>query len=295
MQGTIQKFRSFPADTAARITRSAAMERGLELRYRSACAMHALRLPPLAGPCERIVAAMRSEGVCVVRLEELAPGRAARLLQEAQRLLSEQKGFFVDASRRGAEYLIAPADALQRRPLLYRFGLSEPLLDIVEAYVGLPVGYDGVVLQYTPADGRSAGTRAWHRDREDRTVVKVAVYLNEVNLTDGPFELLPDPHVRDAAEDSQPITCTGPAGTVVFADTARFLHRGRPITGRPRAALFFSYFARRPRDPWYCARTGITRAHLRELTAGLSQRQRDAALWRRNLPLIARIVPAAPL
>jgi hypothetical protein len=272
------------------------MARRYDRLYREARAAYAPRLPRIDRVSAGIVAKLNEEGICSVPLSALVGDGCTALLEAARLLEGEQAGFFASAHAAGHDFLIAPATAVHRRPALFRFGLHDRLLDIVEAYVGLPIAYDGVVLQHTPADGRVAATRAWHRDREDRTVIKVAVYLDAVGPEDGPFELLPDPNTAEPEVGTTSIACTGPAGTVVFADTARFLHRGRPITGqRPRTALFFSYFARRPRDPWFCARTGTTSRQLRALTAGLSSRQRDAALWRRGLPLLARLVPPAPL
>jgi hypothetical protein len=44
----------------------------------------------------------------------------------------------------------------------------------------LPVAYDGASVNYTVADGREVSTRRWHRDWEDRRMLKVAVCLNDV-------------------------------------------------------------------------------------------------------------------
>lgn len=92
-----------------------------------------------------------------------------------------------------------------------------------------------------------------------------------------------------------PVSCEGPAGTALFADTARFFHRGKPATGRHRAALFFSYFARRPQRPYFCNRSSFSKTELEHLVAGLLPAQRQAAMWHDDLPLHWRMIPAAPV
>ena len=88
------------------------------------------------------------------------------------------------------------------------------------------------------------------------------------------------------------VSCTGPAGTVVFMDTARLYHRGKPAVSADRQAIFHSYFSRAPRHPFFCERSDLSRHELayfgRELT---TPSQRGAVKWREGLGwkrLIAR-------
>jgi hypothetical protein len=140
-------------------------------------------------------------------------------------------------------------------------------------------------------------------------MIKLAVYLTDVDADSGPFQLLPVEatvpddrfYLYDADEKDDggrilgvhPISCEGAAGTVVVADTARFFHRGKPATGRDRAALFYSYFARVPQRPYFCDRSGLSARDVAKLVETLSPRQQNAALWRRNLPFPWRFVPAS--
>ena len=55
---------------------------------------------------------------------------------------------------------------------IIRWGLSDRLLDIAGNYLGVPVGYDGANVFFTKADGMEAGPRRWHRDAEDRRMLK---------------------------------------------------------------------------------------------------------------------------
>jgi hypothetical protein len=135
---------------------------------------------------------------------------------------------------------------------IFDWGVNETLLDIVEAYLGRLAAYDGFNLFYTKADGRR--------------VLKIAVYAYG-----GPLQVLKTaaPEFESAAAypistgerlarrlgrqlDNETVTtCTGPAGTVIFAETALRYHRGKPATARPgetfrhgSSALQESAFAR---------------------------------------------------
>jgi hypothetical protein len=52
---------------------------------------------------------------------------------------------------------------------------------------------------------------------------------------------------------------------------------------------------RAPLRPFRCERSTISRAQTRRLAASMPQRQRDCLLWRDSLPLVARIIPPAPV
>ncbi|RZM20569.1 MAG: hypothetical protein EOP67_53870 [Sphingomonas sp.] len=281
-------------------------------QYHAALERHRPKLPVLAPWQAAIVDTVERQGVAQADLNTLALPGTAGLLEQATALANAWAAPLRAQAESGVQFLKVPADDIAAHPDLYRFGLQDALLDLVERYIGLPVAYDGVILQYTVADGRAVSTRKWHRDREDRRMIKLAVYLTDVDADSGPFESLPvvEPlsyetgprdmfYLRDADEvmkdgrvlGAEPIACMGPAGTAVFADTARFFHRGKPATARDRAALFFSYFAHVPQRPYFCYRSGLSPRQIATLTEDLPQRQRAAAQWRQELPLAWRLVP----
>ena len=217
---------------------------------------------------------------------------------------------------RGETFIYLTPEDIVHNPEIFYFGLQDRLLDIAENYIGLTPAYDGVVVNYTVADGKAVSTRKWHRDWEDRRMLKVAIYLNDVDSAGGPFQLVPrhetmqddaSGYFYNLADDKdlegrfgadfaqQVVSCEGPAGTVIFADTARFFHRGKPATGRDRAAAFYSYFANHPRHPFLCERTGLKRKDLVKLAKDLPRRQRDAALWRQHISPALQVIPPAKL
>lgn len=316
LRDSISGLRDTPARMALRITNMAPVRQHLSRRYQKAVASHHQSLP-LTHPLDReIVSGLRRDGVFVTDIASLACDNSEEVLQLATTLAN---AFAPEARRQamgGKDFVILPPNDLLRRPEIFRWGLQSRLMAIAEAYIELPIGYDGVSLNYTVADGREVSTRRWHRDWEDRRMLKVAVYLNDVDENGGPFQMI---KCREAVQTDQTgftydvstdrdlaarlgenfheriHSCTGKAGTVVFTDTAGFYHRGKPAVAQDRKALFYSYFARTPRHPFFCERSGLSRRDLRTMLPGLTKAQRAAVEWRKTVPLYARFIPPARL
>lgn len=315
-KGRAKWLRDLPSRVAFNVLNERRLRLWLGQRHAAALNRHSHSLPQMDPLGAAIVDAVNTHGVYVTTLDALGVPGSASLMDLAGPLADD---FAEDArtlAAEGQQFIIVPPAEIVRNPQIFRWGLHDRLLDIAESYIGLPVAYDGVVINYTVADGLEIATRQWHRDREDRRMLKIAIYLHEVDDEGGPFECisLPDTVRSDdegyryefGSEDSlrqrlgadfsrDRRSCTGLKGTVVFADTARFFHRGKPATGRDRAALFYSYFANPPRHPFLCERSGISRAEVRHMVNGMPERQRSAALWPRHLPPVLRIIPPASL
>lgn len=313
----MRRVRSLPAETASRLLGMPAISRKLDQAYEKARAAHRPRLPKLSSLDMKIVAGLEENGVHITSLEKLDLVGTEALWASATEIanaysLRARKGEFA------GEYTVqVGAEDLMRHPHIVRWPLNDRILNIVETYLGLPAGYDTLNFFYTVADGRQVAARRWHRDLEDRRMVKVIVYLHDVDMDTGPLEIL---HRRFPGSDSLeganfPVltqemleerlgttlesgdvtTCTGTAGTVIFTDVARYYHRGRPAIARDRCALFYNFFSHRPLRPFFCERHLFSREQLSELAAGQAARARDCMLWYSSLPLFARIVPSAPL
>ena len=316
LRDRIRGSADIPARWALRLTNTSPMRRVLAARYRKAIEANLAALPALSALDAEIVAAIERDGVYITTLEALGLAGSAEMLAATQRLGDD----FTDEARKivkgGTDFTIVPPAAVAAQPAVFAWGLQERLLDIAEAYLRVPVAYDGVNIIYTVADGRAVATRQWHRDWEDRRMVKVAVYCNDVGAGGGPLQILsrhdetqddaagyfydpatPDELARlfgpEYAKDV--VSCTGPAGTVIFTDTARYFHRGQPAVTADRKAVFFSYFARTPRHPFFCERSGMTRGQIAGLAKGLTARQRATVMWRETLPALVRMIPPARL
>jgi len=253
-------------------------------------------------------------GVAVTSLEELAiPGTGA--MMEAADALQSRLAARCAQPDIARKHTIAatPRDVLAHDQLL-RWALDAKLLDIVEAYIGTAAAYDGLLFYRSHPDGREEGVREWHRDREDARMLKVAIYLTDVDETGGPFEMITPEFqnlvdaregwkypVMDSARLNAGIppamrengirTITGKRGTVMFADAARFHHRGKPPTRSHRDAIFHSFFSRTPRHPYCCERSMMSRAQIANFAQTLDPRGRDSMLWRHALPLRSRLIP----
>jgi hypothetical protein len=143
----------------------------------------------------------------------------------------------------------------------YLFALSEPLLDLAERYMGLPVRHFGVAVKREIANGELVGTRHFHTDPEDENVLKIIVYLNDVDAGTGPFQCLSAPdsakvgrargaELERIVPPSNWVTCLGPRLTANICDTARCLHRASPPLTTDRYSITFSYLSERPYLLW---------------------------------------------
>jgi hypothetical protein len=282
-----------------------------EKRHARDLESHQSALPELSGLPQKIVADLRLGGHSRAPLGNLGIAGTSEMIALAQDLASKEMEHFESQFKSGIKVLMMRPAPLIANPELFLFGLNPLFLDIAEAYIGLPVGYDGVSIQHTAVDREEVATRDWHRDREDRKMLKIIVYLNDVDSAGGPFQLLPrkfeDPRdlryqylfspderiAMRAGTLGTPVDCEGPGGTAIFADTAKFFHRGKPAVGRNRNAIFFSYFAQQPQHPIFCDRSGLPNHDIRRIARGLNPRQRSAALWRDSLALPWRLLPSA--
>lgn len=134
---------------------------------------------------------------------------------------------------------------------LARIGLQPAILDIVNSYFGMMTRlfhmdvWKTIPLEH---DGPLTGSQRWHRDPEDVKLVKVFLYLSDVDESAGPLHYLkhsrrgekyghcwpqklpygnvaPVDQLERVAPRSDWAVCTAPAGTFIFADTTG-LHMG---------------------------------------------------------------------
>jgi hypothetical protein len=147
-----------------------------------------------------------------------------------------------------------------------RIGSSDALLDIVNTYRGqntkLYYADNWFTVPYPEADGRVA-SQQWHRDPEEEHVVKVFLYLGEVDESTGPFEYVrssapggryggllpwregegirpPDELIATETAPEDRVQCTGPPGTLILCDTSGF-HRGGFARTNPRISAVWTF------------------------------------------------------
>lgn len=255
-----------------RLRRVSYVEELLQLGHRLARANHVEKLPWLDGPLRAVYQQLSETGLASLPLDALGLPidetlRAAEAHVEALRQRPS------DSS--GRTFALTSDEALLAHAEPFLFGLSRSLLDLAERYLGLPVDYLGVNIKRELANGRSEGTRLWHADPEDERMLKLIVYLSDVDAGSGPFAAI---DARRSAEAKKRLryawgsTCTsealeqvvpatewrtfvGPRLTAVFCDTARCLHRASPPTRVDRYSMTFSYLSR---EAWFCFASGRT-------------------------------------
>jgi hypothetical protein len=222
--------------------------------------------------------ALREDGIAVVAFDDLFDETLWRDAQddiapfireseEASRDMGDQphgKGevIFRRFFDKGGDYL--PEFSLDS-PWV-RIAASDELLGIVNAYRDTSTRLFYLDNWFTPpypgAEKRVASQR-WHRDPEDEHVVKLFVYLSDVDEDAGPFEYVrssttggrygelwrwgqgddwypPADELEAAVADEDRMVMNGPAGTIVLCDTGGF-HRGGFAKVRPRILSVATY------------------------------------------------------
>ena len=176
-------------------------------------------------------------------------------------------------ARVGKGYVVhVPGSRIEASPEPLMWGLNERFLDIVEAYIGLPAAYRGLTARRDIANGDQTATRLWHRDGEDARILKLIVYLNDVECADdGAFEYIPksllsstdgltvfdgnrisDADIDRVVPKDQQKLCLGPAGTVILTDTCSVFHKGAVGKRRDRYTLFYPFNSFAPLSPRDC-------------------------------------------
>lgn len=138
-----------------------------------------------------------------------------------------------------------------------RFALNPGFLNIANAYLGMYARLRYYNVWYTFAtNGAARESQLWHFDREDNYILKIFVYLKDVEIGTGPFTYAPGTHRKGPHWNRKPesfkennvlrttddqmdaviprenwITATGKKGTVVFADTRGYHKGGEARTG----------------------------------------------------------------
>ena len=289
-------------------------------------ACHGKALPPLPDEEQAIVQALDQDGLYVTHLDDLQLPQRDRLWQAGQQVTQAFQARSRTPLFEGKHTLTATAQDFLDHPILFTWAINEKLLRIAEHYFRLPVAYDGPSFYYSVGDSTHRGPRRWHRDKEDWKMLKVAIYFTDVDHYGGPFEcvksavndhlvsqkdqpyrvfrhaevttLLPHGLTQPPGFSTDPEqpehwykSCTGAAGTVVFCDTSRFFHRGRPPVNQDRSAIFYSYFSRRPKNPYFCGRSPLTSSQIQQLSQDLPPHLQPCITWPQQLPALARLIP----
>jgi hypothetical protein len=243
--------------------------------------------PALDDEQQQVMRGLDDQGYSIVPVTEFFPGTdgdvwgklrgesdkfIARVEAERERRLAKEakkgrkkglgKGDYI-MRLLGKEVPTLPADD----PWL-RIGIDDRVLDVVNSYFGLWSKLTYVDLWYTPPAAPGVdrvSSQRWHRDYNDDRLVKVFIYLTDINEDTGPLEYVPGsalggkygnewpwkpvsndlyPPQDEFAQripESEYLSLTGPEGSMIFCNTSGF-HRGGYATGdRPRVMAVYNY------------------------------------------------------
>jgi hypothetical protein len=223
-----------------------------------------------------IVADLERDGFALLSFSDLLTGDETQqaVERQAERFVSEtEAGLAGDREslrvRAGKEFVV--------RLLSYGvdIGLDDPwfsvctsrrMLDIANTYLGLWSKLEYVDLWYSvpqPEDARRVASQRWHRDFNDKHLLKAFLYLVDVDEGTGPFEYVPGSAPGGRYADAWPWrplgenyppdgelerripadgvrTFTGEKGTLLFCNTSGF-HRGGFATTKPRVLATVTY------------------------------------------------------
>ena len=231
--------------------------------------------PVLDAVQQRLLEELKENDYAIVAFSELFPdvgtmqavtGEGATFRADVEHRLStgdsgatdRHKDYLIRRQKRGAE--IDPSS-----PWLASC-LSERLLDVANTYLGMWSKLEYVDFWYSlpvPQSSDRIQSQRWHRDFDDRHLLKAFLYLVDVDAETGPLEFVagsargrtaaaflpwrpaspkyPSPKEFEENVPQEDVrTFTAPAGTLILCNTSGF-HRGGFATGRPRVLATATY------------------------------------------------------
>ena len=232
------------------------------------------RPPELDAGQAAIVEQLREEGLAVVPFDALfgadlwgdLAGSSAEFARGVEADGSSGAGTKTKKPYLLRAYAPGPVELPPANPWL-RLGAAPRLLDVVNAYLGLWSKLSYVDQWYTlpnPEAAARVASQRWHRDYNDKYLLKVFLYMTDVDAGAGPFEYVPGSMIGGQyahvfpwqifGEDLYPPEgelqqkipadasrlLTGPTGTLILCDTTGF-HRGGFAVERPRVMGVWNY------------------------------------------------------
>ncbi|MCZ7589025.1 MAG: phytanoyl-CoA dioxygenase family protein [Gaiella sp.] len=233
--------------------------------------------PPQLDDLQRgILAEVREQGYALRSFQDLVPDEShwAELLAERDRFVASTEA---DLAAGGEHVRVRPGKEFVVRLCSYgvelgpddpwfRVASSRRLLDVANAYLEMWSKLEYVDVWYSvpqPGSAQRISSQRWHRDYNDKHLLKIFLYLVDVDENMGPFQYVagsqPGGPYADAwawrplgqnypteeeLESRIPAeavrTFTGPAGSFLFCNTAGF-HRGGFSTTKPRVLATATY------------------------------------------------------
>ena len=221
---------------------------------------------------KRIVADLKTYGIAIATIDELFPGQNM-LLNFQSYAKSLEANASVKTNKEFLKFYLDDIPELDLENPFIKLALQNPILNAVNTYMGMLTKFYYLTLNKTMPQGGEAKaiqSMRWHRDPEDKKMVKVFMYLNDVDEESGPFVYIPETHfegrlgylfppqpprgslpppeeIAKIIPESKIKNCVGKAGTIIFCDT-RGIHRGGNAISKERIMLTLGYCS--PASSW---------------------------------------------
>jgi len=244
------------------------------LSNRRARALYAENRPSLDDTQRKVVQELHDTGYSLLSADQLFPAETWEAVQDegAEFVQATEQGLEGDGDlrrREGKDFLVRKYDVggvLGLDNPWLAACTSRKLLDIANEYLQLWSKLEYIDLWYSLPVGESAERKAsqiWHRDFDDSHLLKVFLYLSDVDERSGPFEYVPGSHPGGQLAGVHPCapmgvgrisdkelakyvevgdirTFTAPKGTLIFCNTSG-LHRGGFAEANPRVLAAVTY------------------------------------------------------
>ena len=265
----------------------------VDLVYESRVAQYQASLSKLATEDQIILESLQKTGTYSIPIEDLQLEITEPFLRKTTDLVNYLKTIPSEDELS----IDLEANKFIDNPEIFLWGIETRILNIIEHYVGLPLYYQGYALRrdiVTDTSTDSPSVRAWHLDAEDRTMIKVIIYLNDVGLDGGHFEYIPkdltqkavkkmnyylgyinDQTMMDVVPKKDWSGCTGKFGTVIITDPSKVFHRAKPPEKEDRFSISFCYTSNKPKYYWETKRFP---KNLSEICNKLSEKQRNVLI-----------------
>ncbi len=245
------------------------------LSNRKSRALYESERPQLDDVQRRILADVEAEGYSTVAFTELFGDEQWQELEAMRdRFVAETEADLAKGGenvrvRAGKEFVVrlhSYGAQLSLDDPWFRAAASRRLLDIANAYLEMWSKLEYVDVWYSvpqSADAQRRSSQRWHRDYNDQHLLKVFLYLVDVDESMGPFQYVPDSQpggqyagawsweplgqnypteeeLETVIPSSSVRAFTAPKGTLIFCNTAGF-HRGGFSTTSPRVLATATY------------------------------------------------------
>ncbi len=231
--------------------------------------------PELDGVQERIVSEVDERGFAVVTFGDLFPEEHWRDIEaQRDRFVAETEADLAAGGenvrvREGKEFVVrlhSYGVELGLDDPWFRACASRRMLDVANAYLRMWSKLEYLDVWYSvpqPAEAKRVSSQRWHRDYNDKHLLKAFLYLVDVDENMGPFQYVPGSQpggpyadawawrplgenypTEEELEERIPASAihafTGPQATLIFCNTAGF-HRGGFSITKPRVLATVTY------------------------------------------------------